>query len=112
MSLTGKFGDTANCKCRPWQYSQRLAIAQQVADFKRKIPNHLAVKTKRSKVTQFIAGKKSRQEFKPFTGKLCDKEVVQPLHIHCMKCRIYGGIIKPYTSCIRKDVLMYKDLYV
>ena len=81
ISLTGKFGETPNCKWRPWQYSQRLAIAQQVADFKRKIPNHLAAKTKRSKVTQFIAGKKSRQEFKPFIGKLCDKEVVEPLHL-------------------------------
>ena len=81
ISLTGKFGETPNCKWRPWQYSQRLAIAQQVADFKRKIPNHLAAKTERSTMTQFIAGKKSRQEFKPFIGKLYDKEVVEPLYI-------------------------------
>ena len=80
-SLTGKFGETQNCKWRPWQYSQRILIAQQVSDFKRKLPGHLAVKTKRTKVTQFIAGKKSRQEFKPFIGKLCDKEVVEPLHL-------------------------------
>lgn len=80
-SLTGKFGKTQNCKWRPWQYSHRIAIAQQVADFKRKLPCHLAEKTKRAKVTQFIAGKKSRQEFEPFIGKLCDKEVVEPLHL-------------------------------
>ena len=29
MSLTGKFGETPDCKGRPWQYSQRLAFAQQ-----------------------------------------------------------------------------------
>ena len=37
-SLTGKFGETQNCKWRPWQYSQRIVIAQQVADFKSKLP--------------------------------------------------------------------------
>lgn len=63
------------------KYSQRIVIAQQVADFKRKLPGHLAEKTKRAKVTQFIAGKKSRQEFQPFIGKLCEKEVVEPLHL-------------------------------
>ena len=80
-SLTGKFGETQNCKWRPWQYSQRIVIAQQVADYKRKLLGHLAEKPKRSKVTQFIANKRSRQEFKPFIGKLCDKEVVEPLHL-------------------------------
>ena len=25
-SLTGKFGETQNCKWRPWQYSQRIVI--------------------------------------------------------------------------------------
>ena len=38
--------------------------------FQEKIPSHLAVSTKRSKVTQFIAVKKSRQEFKPLIGIL------------------------------------------
>lgn len=80
-SLTGKFGESQDCKRKPWQYKQRISIAHQVDDFKKKLPNHLAASTKRSKVTQFIAGKKSRQEFKPLIGKLCDKEVVEPLHL-------------------------------
>ena len=76
MSLTGKFGETPDCKWRPWQNSQRLAFSQQVADFKRKIPNHLAVKTKRSKVTQFLAGKKSRQEFNHLLGNFVTKRLL------------------------------------
>ena len=80
-SLTGKFGKNPNCKWRQWQYSQGIVIAQQVADFIRKLPGHFIEKTKRAKVTQFIAGKKSRQQNKPFVRKLCDKEVVEPLHL-------------------------------
>ena len=80
-SLTGKFGESQDCKWKPWQYKQRISIVHQVDDFKKKLPNHLAASTKRSKVTQFIAGKKSRQEVKPLIGKLCDKEVVEPLHL-------------------------------
>ena len=80
-SLTGKFGVTQDCKWRPWGYSQRVTTAKQVVDFKTKIPAHLAEKTKRSRITQFIAGKKSIQEFQPYIGKLCDKEVVEPLHL-------------------------------
>ena len=49
--------------------------------FKEKIPSNLANSTQRSRVTQFIANKKSRQEFDPLIGTLCDKEVVEPLHL-------------------------------
>ncbi|XP_068704052.1 uncharacterized protein [Montipora foliosa] len=81
-SLTGKFGVNQDCKWRPWQYSQRIATAKQVVEFKRKLPAHLAAKKKkRSNITQFIAGEKSRQEFQPFIGKLCEREVVEPLHL-------------------------------
>ena len=80
-SLTGKFGESLDCKWKPWQYNQRVSIARQVDDFKKKLPHNLAASTKRTKITQFIAGKKSRQEFKPLIGKLCDKQVVEPLHL-------------------------------
>ena len=33
-------------------------------------------------------------------------------NFHCMKCRIYSGIRKPYTSRIRNDILLCKDLKV
>ena len=80
-SLNGKFGQSQDCKWKPWQYTQRINIVQQVEDFKKKVPSHLAQSTKRSKVTQFISSKKWRQEFKPLIGKLCDKEVIEPLHL-------------------------------
>ncbi|CAH3185961.1 unnamed protein product, partial [Porites lobata] len=80
-ALNGKYGESHDCKWKPWQYAERIKVAKQVEDFKKKIPSHLAVSTKRSKVTPFIAVKKSRQEFKPLIGKLCDKEVVEPLHL-------------------------------
>ena len=91
-SLAGKFGKTQNCKWSPWQYSQRIVNAQQVADFKRKLPGHLAEKTKRAKVTQFIAGKKSRHEFQPFIGKLCEKEVVETLHLSTPNTKIFFSL--------------------
>ena len=80
-TLNGKFGNMPNCKWKPWPYRQRLDMAKQGSKFKDKISPNLARSTQRSKVTQFIASKKSRQEFEPLIGTLCDKEVVKPLHL-------------------------------
>lgn len=80
-TLNGKFGNMPNCKWKPWPYQQRLDMAKQVSKFKDKISPNLAKSTQRSKITQFIASKKSRQEFEPPIGTLCDKEVVEPLHL-------------------------------
>ena len=41
----------------------------------------MSAKTKRSKVTEFIAHQKSRQEFTPLVGKLIDNAHVEPLHL-------------------------------
>ena len=81
ITLNCKFGTTPDCKWKPWPYQQRLNMAKQVSRFKEKIPPNLAKSTQRSKVTQFIANKKSRQEFEPLIGNLCDKEVVEPFHL-------------------------------
>lgn len=35
----------------------------------------------KNKVTEYIAGQKSRQEFSPLVGKLIDKARVEPLHL-------------------------------
>ena len=80
-TLNGKFGTTPDCKWKPWLYQHRLNMAKQVSKFKAKIPPNLAKSTQRSRVTQLIGSKKSRQEFDPLLGKLCDKEVVEPLHL-------------------------------
>ena len=73
IKLDGKFGTTPDCNWRPWLYQQRLNFAKQVAKFKNKLPSTLAKSTQRTKVTQFIANKKSRQEFEPLIGEQCDK---------------------------------------
>ena len=41
----------------------------------------LPEKTKRTKLTEFIAQNKSRQEFSSLLGKLIDKAHVEPLHL-------------------------------
>ena len=81
ITVNCKFGTTPDYKWKPWPYQQRLNMAKQVSRFKEKIPPNIAKSTQRSKVTQFIANKKSRQEFEPLIGNLCDKEVVEPLHL-------------------------------
>ena len=47
--------------------TERINVAKQVEDFKKKIPSHLAVSTKRSKVTQFIAVKKIQTRIQTIT---------------------------------------------
>ena len=80
--LKGSFGHDNSCKWKPWPYSKRVSIAQEVEKFKMSLNNKmLANKTKRSKITEFIAQKESRQEFLPLIGKYIDKAHVEPLHL-------------------------------
>ena len=72
VTVAAKFGTTNDCKWKPWSYKERLSIAKQVERFKAKLPTNLLASTKRTKTTQFIASKKSRQQFQPLIGKLCD----------------------------------------
>ena len=81
MSLKGKFGTTPDCKWKPWPYKQRLNIGKQVLKFKDNRPPNLAKSSQRTRITRSIANKNSRQEFDPLIGNLCDKEVVEPLHL-------------------------------
>jgi hypothetical protein len=48
----------------------------------------LAQSTKRSKITSFIANKKSRQEFEPLIGRHVDKIHVEPLHLKNNACAL------------------------
>ena len=57
----------------------RVKIANAVAKFKNKLTQkQLAARTK---VTEFIAEKKSRQEFEPILGPVIDKGFAEPLHL-------------------------------
>ena len=61
--------------------SFRINVATKVTTFKAKLSKKLSAPTERKKVTQFIASQKARQEFEPFIGPLCDKAVLEPLHL-------------------------------
>ena len=79
--LTGEFGTDSSCKWKPWTFKDRVSNAKKVSAFKNKLPQKLTDQTKRSKVTQYICSLGSRQEFEPLIGILCEKEIVEPLHL-------------------------------
>ena len=65
-----------------WKYEERIAVANQVDKFKQSLwTKQLKEKQFRTKVTDFISKKNSRQEFVPLIGKLIEKAHVEPLHI-------------------------------
>ena len=80
--LRGTFGVDAKNKWQPWNFENRRSVVKQVEMFKKTIENkEISEKSKRSKVTDFIARNKSRQEFLPLVGKVIDKAHVEPLHL-------------------------------
>jgi hypothetical protein len=80
--VTGKFGSEPGCKWKPWSYSDRLKTVKAVDTFKKPLTSQaITEKSKRSKVTEFIAKQNSRQEFTPLLGKLIDTAHVEPLHL-------------------------------
>lgn len=96
--LVGQFG-TGNCKWKAWDYNQRVKVAESVAKLKENLSKHLTPKTFRSKVTSFIATKKSRQEFEPLVGKYIDLAHVEPLHLKNNAWQHYfKGLLKEAIS--------------
>ena len=82
--LKGTFGTDKKSMWNPWKYTGRVKSANEVEKFKKSLSEKqplLSGKQFRSKVTQFIACKKSRQEFVPLIGKLIGYAHVEPLHI-------------------------------
>lgn len=62
----GTFGRSNKNTWTPWKYCDRLKVVKGVEQVKAKLSKQsLSDSTKRSKVTTFIAQKKSRQEFEP-----------------------------------------------
>ena len=83
------FGHSEDDKWRPWAYEERLNVAKQVENLKKKVvKSKLAKNTKRNKVTTFIAQKKSRQEYNPRIGNLIDKVHAEPLHLKNNACAL------------------------
>ncbi|KXJ07068.1 hypothetical protein AC249_AIPGENE18417 [Exaiptasia diaphana] len=80
-TMGGSLGDSKKSTWKLWKYQDRLKTADEVDKFKQKnkIPDNCS-KSERTKVTKFIASKKSRQEFKPPLGKYIDLCLPDPLH--------------------------------
>jgi hypothetical protein len=88
-NLNGTFGTQANDTWKHWQYSQRLKVAKEVENLKLTLSKKkLAPSTKRTRVTQFIASKRSRQEFVPLVGNIIDRAHVEPLHLKNNACAL------------------------
>ncbi|CAB4040834.1 Hypothetical predicted protein [Paramuricea clavata] len=87
--LNGQFGKEKDKKWHPWNYSERVQVAKSVETFKQTVAKqNIAESTKRSKVTNFIAGKRSRQEFKPLLGPVVDRIHIDPLHLKNNACAL------------------------
>ena len=80
--VKGIFGCEPSCTWNAWSYQERIKTVEAVEKFKESLSKKKVTgKTKRSKITEFIARKKSRQEFSPLIGKLIDKAHAEPLHL-------------------------------
>lgn len=87
--ITGTFGPLPSDTWKPWKYPDRLKVARQVERLKSSLAkSKLSARTKRSKVTSFIAEQKSRQEFVPIIGELIDRAHVDPLHLKNNACAL------------------------
>lgn len=86
--VKGTFGAGPGNKWKPWAYDKRVAVAREVEKVKKQVSKQkVSEKTKRKKVTDFIASKGSRQEFEPLVGKFIDRTHVEPLHPKNNSCQ-------------------------
>ena len=80
----GTFGSEPGCTWQPWSYNKRVQVSKKVKKLKEKVEKQkCSSKTKRGKITTFIADEKSRQEFEPLLGHFLDRA-----HITCYMSRI------------------------
>ena len=80
--MKGIFGTESSNKWKPWNYQQRVNVVNKVNAFKKRIAvEQISEKTKRSKITDYIAKQNSRQEFLALLGSYIDKARVEPLHL-------------------------------
>ena len=76
--LKGTFGTNGGAIWRPWKYEERIAVAKQVDKIKRSLSTkQFNDKQFRTKVTDFISKKNTRQEFVSLIGKLIEKAHVK-----------------------------------
>lgn len=103
-NLKGTFGVGRGHTWVPWNYPQRVAVVKKVDSFKETLAKqNFPPKQVRSKVTDFIAKQKRRQEFVPLLGELTHKAHVEPLHLKNNAWQyFFKGILK---ESVRKSRL-------
>ena len=79
--VKGTFGTESSNTWKPWNYQQRVNVADKVKALRRVAVEKLSEKTKRSKIIDYITKQNSRQEFLPVLGSYIDKAHVEPLHL-------------------------------
>ena len=88
--LRGTFGSGPQCKWKPWVFEERIKNAERVESFKALLNGKpMSEKQKRTKVTEYIAGKKRRQEFSP---------LVEPIYPKIIFCHNISLVFDPFTQ--------------
>ena len=80
----GSLGNDPHNKWKPWSYTFRVEVARKVENFKklqRKPTNSSQEQTLRTKICNYIACLKSRQEFEPVIGPVIQNGKCDPLHL-------------------------------
>ena len=102
--VKGTFGTESSNKWKPWSYKQRVNVVNKVEAFKKRVAlEKISEKTKRSKITDYIAKQSSRQEFLPLLGSYIDKAHVEPLHLKNNAWQYFFKAV--LTEAIRKSKL-------
>ena len=98
------FGTNPACEWHPWDYSKRIAVSKAVEKVKHELEKKKgSVIAKRGKVTEFIAEKKSRQEFVPLIGHFVDRAHIDTLYSKNNACQQIFRIIL-YESIAKSDL--------
>lgn len=112
--INGTFGSGLGHTWQPWSYKKRVAVSKEVANLKVKVEKLKCTKaTKRNKITTFISGNNSRQEFVPLIGPFIDRAHIEPLHPKNNACQqvfrmiLYESIAK---SSLPKTVVHFDNV--
>ena len=110
----GSLGNDPHNKWKPWSYTFRVEVARKVENFKklqRKPTNSSQEQTLRTKICNYIACLKSRQEFEPVIGPVIQNGKCDPLHLgnncwgHCTNCF-------PPMFCLKQRFLLVQNLFL
>ena len=102
--VKGTFGTESSNKWKPWNYQQRVNVVNKVNAFKKRVAlEKISEKTKRSKITDYIAKQNSRQEVLPLLSSYINKAHVEPLHLKNNAWQYFFKAV--FTEAISKSKL-------